>query len=104
MKQPAIVLLLLAVVLALVVALADRKPQAESAPAATAVSAQDAQITQLVQASCSGCHSLAMLAQHPQSRAKWQQTVERMIQLGAPVSPNDEPALVDYLALHFGKQ
>ncbi len=104
MKQPAIVLLFLAIVLSLLVALFDRHPTSQSAPATAAISAEDAQLTQLVQSSCSGCHSLATLAQNRQSRARWQQTVERMIQLGAPVSPDQEPALVDYLSSHFGPQ
>ncbi len=102
MKQPAILLLLLAIGISVIVALADRKPEPRPPAGAAAMSVQDAQIMQLVQSGCSGCHSLDMLRQHPQSRASWQKTVNQMIQLGAPVNPDDEPALVDYLARNFG--
>lgn len=103
MKQPAIILLLFCIALALLVVLTDRQPVPQASSQAPAMSAEDAQITQLVTTDCSGCHSLSLLSQNPHSRAGWQRTVEQMIRLGAPLSAENEPAVVDYLARRFGR-
>ncbi len=106
MKQPALLLLIFAIALALVVVLTDRHPESNSTASSRAVApgveAPTSLGSQLVVSDCSGCHSLATLSNHPQSRAQWVQTVAQMEQIGAQVNPQDEPVLIDYLARRFG--
>lgn len=105
-KAP-LVLLGLAVGLALLVAITNVGQPPAFNPEAAAASAPvpeeaDAAIGQMVLARCGGCHGLSTLTQHPQDAAGWTKTVNEMIGLGAQVAPQDEPALVAYLARHFG--
>ncbi len=76
-------------------------PQAAAAGAPVPQEA-DAAIGQLVLARCGSCHGLNTLMQHPQDAAGWSRTVDEMVQMGAGVSPQQKPALVAYLAKHFG--
>jgi cytochrome c5 len=71
----------------------------------------DVQLTQAdgverVQASCTICHSLDYIVMNSpfQDRAGWDKTVMKMVKvMGAPLSPEDSAAIVDYLAAHYGK-
>ncbi len=104
-KAP-LVLLGLAVGLALLVALTNvgQRPalNPEAAASAPVPEEADAAIGQMVLARCGGCHGLNTLTQHPQDATGWTKTVNEMVGLGAQVSAQDEPALVAYLARHFG--
>lgn len=52
----------------------------------------------LLQARCVDCHSLSKATGGRYTQAQWQQVVTRMIQKGAVLNPDEEAALVAYLA------
>lgn len=59
-----------------------------------------------VQAACSMCHSLDYIVMNSpfQDRAGWDKTVNKMVKvMGAPITPEDATAIVDYLAASYGK-
>ena len=59
-----------------------------------------------VQASCAMCHSLDYIVMNSpfQDRAGWDKTVTKMVKvMGAPLTPEDTVAIVDYLDRHYGK-
>ena len=71
---------------------------------ATAV-AQDAQTdhaaAQLVAERCGICHSTDLVTQQRLDRSRWTATVDKMIHWGAPLSPEERNALVNYLAVNY---
>jgi len=59
-----------------------------------------------VQASCAICHSLDYIVMNSpfQDRTGWEKTVTKMVKvMGAPLTPEDTVAIVDYLERHYGK-
>jgi cytochrome c len=52
---------------------------------------------------CSGCHSVKLVMQQGMPRAKWDKTLDWMVeQQGMPqLDPETESAVLDYLARHF---
>lgn len=59
-----------------------------------------------VQAGCAVCHSLDYIQMNSpfQDRAGWEKTVNKMVKvMGAPLTPEDAAAIVDYLAANYGK-
>jgi mono/diheme cytochrome c family protein len=59
-----------------------------------------------VQASCAICHSLDYIVMNSpfQDRTGWEKTVTKMVKvMGAPLTPEDTVAIVDYLDRHYGK-
>ena len=59
-----------------------------------------------VQAQCAICHSLDYIVMNSpfQDRAGWDKTVTKMVKvMGAPLTPEDSTAIIDYLAAHYGK-
>jgi len=59
-----------------------------------------------VQASCAICHSLDYIVMNSpfQDRGGWDKTVTKMVKvMGAPLSPEDSAAIVNYLANNYGK-
>ena len=59
-----------------------------------------------VQASCAVCHSLDYIVMNSpfQDRAGWDKTVTQRVKvMGAPLTPEDSAAIVDYLAHNYGK-
>lgn len=62
------------------------------------------ELTTLV-ANCSGCHSLDYVQMNSRwvKRAGWEAEVKKMVTvMGAPVSPEDQAKLVDYLTREYG--
>ena len=57
----------------------------------------------LVQAKCALCHDLGNITSLRQSREEWEDTIKVMIRRGAPVSPEEEIIILDYLTKHYGK-
>lgn len=57
----------------------------------------------LVFAICSGCHSVKLVMQQGMTRAKWDETLDWMVeQQGMPrLDPDTESDVLDYLAEHF---
>jgi hypothetical protein len=56
----------------------------------------------LVEASCFPCHSADILVQQRLTEKQWTAAVDKMIRWGAVVKESDKPAIVAYLAKHFG--
>jgi len=59
-----------------------------------------------VQAYCAICHSLDYIVMNSpfQDRVGWDKTVTKMVKvMGAPITPEDTTAIVDYLAAYYGK-
>jgi len=57
----------------------------------------------LVQVKCTLCHELRNITSIRQSREEWEDTIKVMIRRGAPVSPEEEIIILDYLTKHYGK-
>jgi hypothetical protein len=55
----------------------------------------------LLQARCTQCHGLNRVTSAQKDRESWEETVTRMINLGAEVSPEEKQILVDYLAENY---
>ena len=54
---------------------------------------------------CSGCHSLDYIRINApfMNRQTWTASVNKMVQMfGAPIAPNDQAAIIDYLATNYG--
>jgi hypothetical protein len=58
---------------------------------------------ELVVGRCIICHSLEMVAQQRQDREGWEAILDRMISYGAPIPPEDRPAILEYLVTHLGQ-
>ena len=54
-----------------------------------------------MRANCEICHDRGMLAQQRLTPAQWQAEVEKMRNWGAPLPPDQEKSLVDYLSSQF---
>jgi sulfite dehydrogenase len=64
----------------------------------------DAPAAALTSASCATCHSLDYIPMNApvMNRASWEKTVHKMIdKFGAPIRPEDVPAILDYLTEHY---
>ena len=59
---------------------------------------------ELVRANCLVCHSTDYIVMQPRGDAKqWQAVVTKMMKVfGAPIAPEDEKALVEYLSSAYG--
>jgi mono/diheme cytochrome c family protein len=55
-----------------------------------------------VKQTCVGCHGQDMIAGQHLTRPQWEREVDKMTRWGAAVTPDDRPALVDYLFRTFG--
>lgn len=56
----------------------------------------------IVAGNCLVCHSAALITQQRKDTTGWNKTVTQMIAWGAPLPEADRPALVAYLAEHYG--
>ncbi len=60
----------------------------------------------LVTANCAACHSLDYIQMNSVflDRQGWEKSVDKMIKvMGAPVRPEDVPAIVAYLTQNYGR-
>ena len=55
-----------------------------------------------IEGACAACHDLDVVAEKRWTREKWSDVVEAMINRGAALKNEEKPAVVDYLAAHFG--
>jgi cytochrome c5 len=76
------------------------KPDA-GAPA-SAPAAFDAK--KIVENGCLSCHREDMLQQQRLTKAQWEKTVTKMAGWGANIEEADKPAIVAYLAEHYGPE
>lgn len=56
----------------------------------------------LVSGVCTGCHALDMVLMQSKNRGEWENTVRDMISRGAQIFPDEQAAIVSYLAEHYG--
>lgn len=57
----------------------------------------------LVRAKCLLCHEASHITRARLSLSEWEDTVQLMIRRGAPITPDELPAILDYLATHYGR-
>ncbi|MGB9669168.1 MAG: hypothetical protein ACPL0B_02165 [Anaerolineales bacterium] len=57
----------------------------------------------LLQNRCTVCHNLDRVKNEKNSRTKWEQIVNNMIQKGAQLNDNEKTTLIDYLAQNYGQ-
>ena len=55
----------------------------------------------IVETSCAACHALNMITNSGHSKADWDTVVHQMINVGAPIPPDQFDVVVDYLAKNF---
>ena len=98
-----VICILMAVVLAAAFLAACGSGNASNnAPATSApTSAGTANGQAIMQKACSACHNINRVTSAQKTAAQWKTTVDRMIARGAKVSPQDEQALIDYLAATY---
>lgn len=51
---------------------------------------------------CGGCHGISQILAEKRSAEEWSTTVLTMVNFGAPVSEDEFPKVVTYLATYFG--
>jgi cytochrome c5 len=57
----------------------------------------------IMNASCqTNCHNVRSIQTQAMDAAAWTKTVQTMVDKGAKLAPNDTPALIRYLAEHYG--
>jgi mono/diheme cytochrome c family protein len=100
MKKPIIPLisLLLLIILAgtLLASCGSGSPSATSPSGSSSSNGQA-----LMQDRCSVCHSLDRVTSAHHTADEWKVTVDRMINRGAQLTPQEEQTLIDYLAQNY---
>ncbi len=57
-----------------------------------------------INARCTICHSSDLITQQQLDRSLWTKEVDKMIKWGAPVRPEEQKFLLDYLSAYYGSQ
>ncbi len=57
-----------------------------------------------INAHCTICHSSNLIMQQQLDRSMWTKEVDKMIKWGAPVKPEEQKFLLDYLSTSYGPQ
>jgi len=57
-----------------------------------------------INARCTICHSSDLITQQQLDRSMWTKEVDKMIKWGAPVRPEEQKFLLDYLSAYYGPQ
>lgn len=78
-------------------------PVAKPTPAAPAASTNDADRA-LLEKDCSSCHSVDQVIARSRSAAEWAETIDRMVNYGAQLTPEDNKRIADFLAAHYGEK
>jgi hypothetical protein len=65
--------------------------------APTQLSKPDAPAPQVVKTACLPCHGTDIMEQQRLTPAQWEREIDKMIRWGAPVKPEDRPAILKYL-------
>jgi cytochrome c len=58
----------------------------------------------LTQAKCAVCHEIEHVVRSRQSRAEWEDTMQRMVKRGAPLTPDEIRIITDYLATYYNRE
>jgi hypothetical protein len=87
-------------VLAIAVFGAGALAQTTPAPAPT----EEPAIKPVVEKTCSSCHVFSQVSAQRKTAEQWATTVDQMIGFGAPVSDEEYPKFIDYLAKTYGAE
>jgi hypothetical protein len=60
------------------------------------------EIQEKMRRACLSCHTASIIVQQQLDRRVWAKEVDKMIRWGAPVTPEDRDAMIDYLSQRFG--
>ena len=72
-------------------------PPKASAPAAISDADRD-----LLEKHCSSCHGVDQVTAANKNAADWAETMDRMIDHGMQISPEDNKKIQDFLVAHYG--
>jgi mono/diheme cytochrome c family protein len=56
----------------------------------------------LVQAHCSACHAVEQVTAARKTPDEWNETMDRMVDHGMQISPEDNKRITDFLVAHYG--
>lgn len=56
----------------------------------------------LLQQHCATCHALAQVTARHKTSDEWAETMDRMVDHGMQISPDDSKKILDYLSAHYG--
>lgn len=73
------------------------------APVAIAQEPSDDPGAQEFQAVCSKCHPPDRIVTGRRTKTQWEETLEKMTKLGAPITDDNYDILLSYLVQHYGK-
>jgi competence protein ComEA len=73
------------------------------APPATAQEPSDDAGAQEFQAVCSKCHPPDRIVAARRTKTQWEETLEKMTKLGAPITDDNYDLLMSFLVHHYGK-
>jgi len=77
------------------------KPTKPVPPAAQAA-AKAAEDTALLQEHCSSCHAIDQVTVRNKTADEWAETMDRMIDHGMQLSPEDNKRIQEFLVAHYG--
>jgi competence protein ComEA len=72
-------------------------------PAAMAQESSDDPAAQEFQTACSKCHPPDRIVAARRTKTQWEETLEKMTKLGAPINDDNYDILLSYLVHHYGK-
>jgi mono/diheme cytochrome c family protein len=85
------------------VAQAAAKPVKPAAPSAAQTSAAKVAVdTALLQEHCSSCHTVEQVTARNKTADEWAETMDRMIDHGMQLSPEDNKRIQEFLLAHYG--
>lgn len=82
-------------------AVAQAQGAAKPAPAKPQASAPSDDAA-LLDAQCSSCHSLDQVISQSKTADEWAETIDRMVDHGMQITPEDSKRLNAFLAAHYG--
>src|SRR5262245_52878754 len=62
----------------------------------------DSETKKLVESSCGSCHGMDTVTSAQKTKEEWTEVVRNMVSYGAVIKESQIPAVVDYLAKHYG--
>ncbi len=57
----------------------------------------------LTMARCAICHDITHVTRAKLSRGEWEDNVRNMIERGAPITPDEVPVIIEYLATYYNR-
>jgi cytochrome c5 len=72
-------------------------------PSVTAAASSNLDGQAIMMQTCQRCHNISRVTSKNKTAADWKTTVDRMIKHGAGLTPEQEQAVIDYLAQNYGK-